>query len=216
MGWRSLLRINIGRYRAASQLTKRSFSGFSSLSPKTLSDVVKLELFAEESADRCKEIWSAYHSEKKDSSGISVTKEVCNEILQRAKKCPMFVFPIYKGLDAYLMMLCQFQNNIFLFTYLEEYKSNPSTASPWMSIAVYDDLLVTKGMGLMRSDFMPSISKKEATVLNEMLIDAYGPMFAKHTEPFNIKPESFYFETYSKDMSSTYSGRFLSEPNVGK
>ena len=106
------------------------------------------------------------------------------------------------------MMLSQFQANAFLFTYLEEYKTNPSTASPWLSIGVYDELITSNGLGLIRTDFMPSVSKKEANVVTEMLLDRYGASFSMWLEPFNSKPNSFNFDQYIQD-SNKFTNKFL-------
>jgi ATP11 protein len=47
---------------------------------------------------------------------------------------------------------------------ISEYKRNPNTASPWLSVALYDDLAADKGITLIRSDFLPHLSKKVGAV----------------------------------------------------
>lgn len=206
---------------------RRLLSGFSSLSPKTLHSVVKLDKFAEESPDKCREIWKAYHYLQPNAAGTTLAKEACDAMMARAKKCSTFVYPVWKTksnpekidqekekekendgpLDAYLVLLSQFQQpNYFLFTFLEEYRRDPASAQPWMSVAVYPDLLESKGMGLVRADFMPSISKSEASLLMDMLVDSYSTS-TTHLEAFNLKPQSFNFDSYIAESKATYLSR---------
>jgi len=183
--------------------------GFSPLSPRTLKEIVKLELFEQEGREKCEEIWRSYHAEKRDAVGRTITAEACASLLQRAKKCPMMVFPVFKSADSYLMLVGQFQQNVFLLTYLEEYRKNPSTASPWISIAVYDELTSSKGLGMLRADFMPTLTKREAAVLTEMLLAAYVDSLHPHTEAFNLKPNAFSFEQFTQDASTEFAPKFL-------
>ena len=212
--WRSLVRwrgprVGHGVVAPRQRLEQRRGVGFSSLSPRSLREICKLELFESEGRDACAEIWRAYHEEKRDAAGAVLTRDVCARVLERAKQCPMFVFPVFKSTDgAFLMMLSQFQQNVFLFTSLEEYKQNPHGATPWLSIALYDDLTATKDLGLLRADFMPSVSKKEAQVLAEMLVDAYDVSFADHCQRFNLTPQSFSFDLYSKSAADKFSSKF--------
>jgi len=185
--------------------------GFSALSPRSLKEVCKLELFESQDSDKCKEIWTSYHETKKDATGMHVSKETCASVLMRAKTCPVFIFPIFKSEESYLVLLSQFMpnTNSFVFAYLEEYKKNPTAAAPWISVALYDDLTASKGIGLLRADFMPSISKKEATVLCNMLIEAYSGTLAPFSEAFNRTPDRFNFEDYSKASKAMFCQRFL-------
>ena len=152
-------------------------------------------------------------------------------MMARAKKCSTFVYPVWKtkprlhsteesaldnadtpsssasSSDAFLVLLSQFQQpNYFLFTFLEEYRRDPASAQPWMSVAVYPDLLESKGMGLVRADFMPSISKAEASLLMDMLVDSYSTS-TTHLEAFNLKPHSFNFDAYIAESKATYVSR---------
>lgn len=141
-------------------------------------------------------------------------------MMQRAKTCKTFIHPVFKlaGTDnAYLVLLSQFQPpNYFLFTFLEEYRQNPATAQPWMSVAVYLDLLESKKIGLIRADFMPSISKAEAKVLVDMLVASYtvapmGGSYEKYLEAFNLNPDDFNFDDYIFETRETFRHRFLEE-----
>ena len=183
--------------------------GFSPLSPRTLKEIVKLELFEQEGREKCEEVWRSYHAEKRDAVGTTIPAEACKSLLQRAKKCPMMIFPVFKSTGSFLMLVGQFQQNVFLLTYLEEYRKNPNTASPWISIAVYDELTSTKGLGMLRADFMPNLTKREAEVLTEMLLAAYVDSLHPHTEAFNLRPNAFSFEQFTQDASKEFAAKFI-------
>jgi hypothetical protein len=47
-----------------------------------------------------------------------------------------------------------------MINHIIEYKKNPSGAQAWLSVALYTELLDDKDIALMRSDYLPSISRK--------------------------------------------------------
>ena len=55
---------------------------------------------------------------------------------------------------------------MILITHLEEYKSNPATAEPYMTITLHDELVKEKEIVLVRGDFRP---KKISKVSMKML-----------------------------------------------
>ena len=62
-----------------------------------------------------------------------------------------FIYPIFRE-GGYFMLLSEFQDSCFLFTFLEDYRKNPKAANPWMSLTLYDEFLVDKDLGLLRGD----------------------------------------------------------------
>ncbi|EFA74562.1 hypothetical protein PPL_00061 [Heterostelium album PN500] len=118
--------------------------------PPTLNEIVKLELLQKESPETIKEIWLRYHS-KKDSICAVIPAETYNKLKQRAKSCPLFVFPL-PGDKGYISILYQWQEDYFMYTYLDQYKKYTVNAVPWLSAAHYTDLLESKGIVLMRAD----------------------------------------------------------------
>ena len=67
-------------------------------------------------------------------------------------------------------MLAQWQDNVCLFTFLEEYKKNPHSAEPWAAMTMYNELVNTHAVALSRFDYNPlHLSKVEAKHLMELL-----------------------------------------------
>lgn len=52
------------------------------------------------------------------------------------------------------MLLSQFaaEKSMFVMTFLDDYKKNPALAPPWMSVLLFDELLTTKALALMRAE----------------------------------------------------------------
>lgn len=47
-------------------------------------------------------------------------------------------------------------------TYLDDYKANPSTAQPYMTLSLFDELVETKGLALLRGEVMNHLTRTEA------------------------------------------------------
>lgn len=192
----------------------RDITGFSSLSPKTLDAVVKLDLLTKETPENIKIIWEEHHMTKQTCSAATISKHACATVLKNAKESPLFIFPVFKETDSsFVMLLSQLHERNFLFTYLEDFKLNPSTASPWMSLALFDDL---PQLSLVRADHMPSVTKQEAIVLTTMLLDMYGDKqksneYKSFVYPFNKHPVDFNFDLYFTHVKKNYSQIYLSK-----
>lgn len=92
-----------------------------------------------------------------------------NLLRARAATCPFFIFPVRRK-GGHFVMLAQWQDNVCLFTFLEEYKKNPHSAEPWAAMTMYNELVNTHGVALSRFDYNPlHISKVEAKHLMELL-----------------------------------------------
>ncbi len=155
----------------------------------------------QEPNDRIKEIWSESHTVNKAGSHICGDLDVHEDrsLRSNGKECPMFVFPVFKeGGDQYMMMLSQFQENMFILTYLEEYKRDPASARPWMQVTLYDELVKEKAIGLYRVDFIPELSRAESATLFKILLDMYSTkeMYNSHVLTFNKNPDRFDFNKY--------------------
>jgi ATP11 protein len=48
-------------------------------------------------------------------------------------------------------------------TYLEDYKANPASAMPYVTLTLFDELIEKKGLVLLRGDVTNNLSPKEAT-----------------------------------------------------
>ncbi|CAM9808831.1 unnamed protein product, partial [Laminaria digitata] len=43
---------------------------------------------------------------------------------------------------------------------LQDYKVSPEGAQPYATISMYEDLVESKGLGLIRADITPNLTKK--------------------------------------------------------
>jgi len=172
-------------------------SGFSSMSPEQLNTIVKLNVFAQETPERVNSIWREYHKKSLAATGFTLHAPDHVVITERMKQCPMFIWPVYKNENDNVIILSQKQGKFVFCTYLEDYKLNPETAAPWMSLAMYDDMCASKGMALIRGDFTPNLTKTEGEILSRMILFGYHDDAAyKHVQAFNKTPASFDFEAY--------------------
>lgn len=79
-----------GRPRTA----KGTQSGFSYPGPKALDKIVKVQLLQKHGTPRVREIWEEYHKDHKTAVGDSLTKDEFGTLMQRTKRCPVFVLPV--------------------------------------------------------------------------------------------------------------------------
>lgn len=169
----------------------RRFLSFSLPTPRTLDQVADVDKLLQEKPEDIDKIWRAYHSDKNHCLATTLDAATHNYILAEAKKSSMFIFPVMKE-GGYMWMLSQFQDQLFLLTYLEEFKSNPGNAQPWYCLNFYPDLLQSKKLGLQRSDFLPNLNSEDAHMLTKLIVKSYqDPEARKMISTFNHKPELF-------------------------
>ncbi|CAM9849675.1 unnamed protein product [Ectocarpus sp. 4 AP-2014] len=179
--------------RAARVSQARRELSFSFPGPRKLEDITNLPLLAKEEKESIADIWTAYHDEREDSLGTVIPGDSLDDLQAKAKKCPMFVLPVWRD-EGHFMMLSQYQDKCFLLTYLEDYKVNPGGAQPYATISMYNDLVDSKGLGLIRADITPNLTKKEVDRLVRLVIRFYSPHAHHHVEAFNLRPQEFDLE----------------------
>ncbi|ETV94925.1 hypothetical protein H310_11571 [Aphanomyces invadans] len=187
--------------------TRRSLStssggGFHFPSPRSLQSLVKLDDLEKETPDAIRRIWGEYHDAKTDALGTSLTATQLDTLTARGKKCAFFVFPVYRTNaetkeEGFFTMLSQFQDKCFLLTTLDAYRENPSQAPPCLTVSIYDDLVSSKELALVRGDVANVLDKPEASELLTALLARYvdDDLF-KTVEAFNLKPHDFNFDAY--------------------
>ena len=62
--------------------------------PKKLSDLMKLDLLEDKTADEIKCIWLEYHKSKPDVISAVIPVEVFDSIVSRGKEFPTFIIPL--------------------------------------------------------------------------------------------------------------------------
>ena len=130
---------------------------------RRLGEVTKVEMLEAEEPERIGAIWDSFHEHRPELAGCSVTAEEHLKITERARESPLFIFPVRRE-QGHFLLLSQFNapSDMFVMTFLEDYKQNPAAAQPWLSVTLFGELLTSKAVGLLRADIAPErLSKQE-------------------------------------------------------
>ncbi|KAL3905127.1 MAG: hypothetical protein SGPRY_011023 [Prymnesium sp.] len=141
-----------------------------------LDELTKLDRLDSETPAAISAIWEAYHSDRPAVAAAVPPLEEFDRILARAAESPLFVFPIRRE-GGHFMLFSQYSpaDRMFVLTYLEEYQRSPQAAQPWASVLLFDDLVATKGIPLLRSEVAEDkLTKKEAEHLILLYRRYYG------------------------------------------
>lgn len=87
---------------SASQIT-------SEIPHKKLSDIMKIELIEDKTADEIKQIWLEYHKHK-DVIAATMTTEQYEKLMNRGKEFPIFLLPLPRN-EGYEFIMLQFAAN---------------------------------------------------------------------------------------------------------
>ncbi|KAI9916556.1 hypothetical protein PsorP6_017027 [Peronosclerospora sorghi] len=178
--------------------TTKATTGFSYPGARSLEQLVKLELLEKEQTPEIRTIWNKFHADKDDAIATALNAIQFHALVERATKAPYFIFPVYRQ-DGFFNMLCQFQQSCFLITYLEAFKENPSAAPPCVAVSLYDNLIATKDLALVRADVIHMLDKKESQLLLHQLLTSYQrDELYDLVDKFNNKPNQFDFELYRR------------------
>lgn len=173
----------------------RYLPGFSFPAPRTLDSIIKLPLLERETPARIREIWNEYHDARMDSVATTWSTDELAAVRERARRCPRFVVPVLKGEGKFFNLVSQWQDNFCIFTFLEDFRRDASRAEPYLSIAVYEDLVPRHALALVRGDFSGHLTKRDAAhVLNLMRFFYFSE--PKWVEAFNRDPAAFDFTAY--------------------
>ena len=166
--------------------------------PRTLGDVAKLSLLETEEPARISALWDAFHDDKECVAGASLAPDEHASIVDRGAESPMFVFPIRRE-GGHFMLLSQYAtaHRMFALTSLAEYQQNPAMAQPWASLHLFDELLTTKGVGLLRAEVAPErLTTDEAAHLVLLLRRFYGTAQYDKVWMFNHAEKHFDLDAY--------------------
>lgn len=83
---------------------------------------------------------------------------------------------------------------------MEDFKKNSTSASPFLVITCYDELVRTKGVALIRGDIIGAITKAEGQavlnlLMNHYLIDSQFEIVRQ----FNHEPNSFNIDHHTQN-----------------
>ena len=166
---------------------------------RKLDDIVKVDLLECEPAPIVKRIWEDYHKGTEQSWGITLDAPTYETMRGRLAESPMFIAPVTRG-KGFFTMAMQAKEKSLCFTFLEEFKKRPETAVPWLFATVHDDLVHSKGLALLRADFLPHvISKEESATAISRLISVYTTDKYDRAWIFNHAPHRFDVAAYLRD-----------------
>ncbi|KAJ2558470.1 hypothetical protein GGH12_005846 [Coemansia sp. RSA 1822] len=162
---------------------------------KSLDQVMKLDKLHDKTGDEISEIWTQYHANK-DTISAAIPTATYQQLLQVARKNPIFVLPLPRegqGVEFYFL---QFDYHQVHFTSLIEYKTNQSNARPFLTLTHYTDF-IDRGVVLMRGevDSEKNMLDVQAAQLLALLMQQFyitgGDEKRKLLETFNQRPDEF-------------------------
>lgn len=203
--------------KPAHTIAKRHASdslGFSWPVSRQLDGVVNMDLFITQTPEIIDQIWSDYHATSSTAIGLSISSAEHEKLKQRGSATPFFIHPVVRD-TGYFMMLSQFQDNAFLVTYLEDFKTNPQNAQPYMTVTIYDELQHSKDLVLVRSDIcsLTTINKQDSDFITRTLIQSYiNDDMYQNVYNFNKHPQEFNFEKYIQEVTGAQNAAAASNP----
>ncbi|XP_052890585.1 ATP synthase mitochondrial F1 complex assembly factor 1 [Anopheles moucheti] len=120
------------------------------ISHRKLSDIMRLELIEDKSADDIKHLWLEYHKDK-DVITAAIPVAQFNLMMARAKQYPVFILPIPRS-QGYEFIMLQFAANTVHFTPLLNYQVHKENAPECLNIAMFTECS-DKGIVLMRGEY---------------------------------------------------------------
>ncbi|XP_052776813.1 ATP synthase mitochondrial F1 complex assembly factor 1-like isoform X2 [Mya arenaria] len=159
--------------RDTTQAGTPEFTGPRSWPPKSLDEIMKVDMIKDLPVETIKTIWQEHHL-KKDCIFSVVPKEEYDEIITKSKLNPAFLFPLPRG-DGYEFFLCQFNGKNVFFTSLAMFQLIKENAPACLSVAHFPELKEEKGIALMAGEYDDKIIKKsEALNLVKQMSMFYG------------------------------------------
>ena len=166
--------------------------------PRALKDVAKLDLLQEEEPARISAIWEAFHEEQSSCAGSTIGPEEATHIVERGAESPNFVFPLRRE-GGHFMLFSQYAaaHQMFVLSFLEDYRKSPEMAQPWASVHLFDDLVTTKSVGLLRCEVVPErLTSAEAEHLLLLVQRYYGTSNYDKVWTFNHASRHFDLDGY--------------------
>jgi ATP synthase F1 complex assembly factor 1 len=162
--------------------------------PKRLDEVARVPLLKTLSPTELRSIWlQQFASNPRILPGVMSAQEHAL-FTANLKACPIFLVPVRRSDGAQFTLISQRQSDqILLFTLLENFRQNPTTAPPYLVMALYDDLLKEKHAALLRADIVaPDLSRDVAGRLVKWTREFYtDPGKFDAVKNFNLRPREF-------------------------
>ncbi|CAG9310426.1 unnamed protein product [Blepharisma stoltei] len=175
--------------------------------PRKMREIVKLSLIEKEEPSEIKRIWNEYHLNRPNNVSTVITAHQYDLLLRRTKASPIFIFPL-KRKAGHFVLVSQAQEKSNLLTYLEDFKKNPATATPYFVLTLFDELLAKKGIVPVRGDIVDFlIAKPEAELLLKAFLAHYieGGLYEETVQIFNHDPNNFNHQKYVDNFFNRFS-----------
>mmetsp|Transcript_7558 Transcript_7558/g.14079 ORF Transcript_7558/g.14079 Transcript_7558/m.14079 type:complete len:189 (-) Transcript_7558:505-1071(-) len=165
--------------------------------PRKLREVVKMSLLEKEPPAQVEIIWNKYHSDRPNNVSTVVSSQKYTLFRKRAQESPFFILPVARDAGHFVLLL-QAQGNSNLFTFLEDYKRNPTGATPYFVVTLFEELLFKKLLAPVRGDIVDSlVTKPEAQILMKAFLEHYTDEDLYSTvHKFNHQPELFHYDSF--------------------
>ncbi|BFF92738.1 ATP synthase mitochondrial F1 complex assembly factor 1 [Drosophila madeirensis] len=170
---------------------------------KKLSDIMKLELLADKSAEDLSQIWIEYHKTKEVLAATLTTAQY-DTLMGRAKEHPIFLLPLPRS-EGFEFFLLQFAANTVHFTPLLAYQVHHENAPECLTVVHYTEVQ-DKGVVLMRGEYDSKVlTAQEAQCLaNELQMFYYKTDESKMKllETFTKRPDEFKHTDLIKEVEN--------------
>lgn len=166
--------------------------------PRVLDNITRFDKLEAEDSHSVTAIWESFHEAREGVAGVSIDPPEHASILERGSESPMFVFPIRRE-GGHFMLFSQYAaaQRMFVLTSLAEYQRSPAMAQPWASVHMFDELLSTKAVALMRAEVQPDrLTTPEASHLLMLLRRYYGTAQYDKVWMFNHAEKHFDLDGY--------------------
>lgn len=157
--------------------------------------------------ERIEEIWAEYHTKQDGKTASTITAEQYDIVMENARKSRRFVFPIpvderstqaEAGPGKFFVMYAEWQDNHCIMTSLEAHRMNAGGAYPYFVLTLYDELIDSKDVCLVRGDIVSEyLDKKRCETLHELALSYYlRPENYAYVEQFNHRSKEFDIPDY--------------------
>ncbi|XP_033737749.1 ATP synthase mitochondrial F1 complex assembly factor 1-like [Pecten maximus] len=164
--------------------------------PKSLHEIMKVDLLKDRTPEQIEHIWKEYHVSKDCVFGV--IKELDFEyLMEKARVCPVFVYPLPRQ-DGFEFILSQFSGKDVYFTPLIMYQTQKDKALSCLTLTHFQELKQEKGIVLMAGQYNSDIlTKSEALILVKQMTMYYSQPGVERfnlVRLFNHMPEKFHYQ----------------------
>lgn len=164
--------------------------------PKSLHDIMKVDLLKDKTPEQIELIWKEYHVSKDCVFGV-VKESDYEYLMEKARVCPVFVYPLPRQ-DGFEFILSQFNGKDVYFTPLIMYQTQKDKALSCLTLTHFQELKQDKGVVLMAGQYNSDIlTKNEALILVKQMTMYYSQPGVERfnlIRLFNHMPEKFHYQ----------------------